>query len=318
MKLVILDGYPLNPSDLSWDGFAQYAQIEYHDRMAQADVPAAMADADAILVNKLKIGKEQIDAAKNLKYIGVLATGYDIVDITYAKQKGIVVTNIPSYGTDSVAQMCFALILELYNRVALHDAAVQAGEWSQTGDFCFYKAPMIELSGKTIGIVGFGRIGKAVARIAHAFGMRVLAHDIYQDPDYRLDTFAYTSLAQLFAESDIVSLHCNLTPENYHFVNAPLLATMKKSAILVNTSRGALIDVQALAEAVRARTIYGAGIDVLEREPMQPNHPLLGIDNLIVTPHISWATFEARSRLMDMAVDNFASFLQGSPKNVVS
>ncbi len=318
MKLVILDGYTLNPSDLSWEGFSEFAQIELYDRMEQKDVLQAISDADYILVNKIKIGKKEIDSAKKLKYIGVLATGYDCVDIQYAKECGIVVTNIPAYGTESVAQMCFALILEIYNQVAKHNTAVQDGEWIKSKDFCFYKSPLIELSGKTIGIVGFGRIGKAVAKVANGFSMNVLAYDLYHDENYKMDNFEYTSLENLFQKSDIVSLHCNLTKDNYHFVNESLISTMKKNAVIVNTSRGALIDIDALATAVKNKDIYGAAIDVLEVEPMQKDNPLIGIDNLIITPHISWATFEARKRLMDMAVENLKAFIEGKPKNQIN
>ncbi len=318
MKLVILEGYTLNPGDLSWEGFAPFAEVICHDRCEQSEVIGIIGDADFVLVNKLKITKEVMDSAVNLKYIGVLATGYDCVDVGYAKEKGIVVTNIPSYGTDSVAQMCFALILELYNQVARHGEAVQAGEWKEVKDFCFYKSPLIELAGKTIGIVGFGRIGKAVAKVASGFSMNVLAYDVYEDKQYKLENFSYTSLETLFEKSDIVSLHCNLTADNYKFVNAPLLAKMKKNAIVINTSRGALIDDVALANAVKNRDIFGAGIDVLEFEPMRADNPLLGIENLIVTPHISWATYEARKRLMGMAVDNLKCFVEGKAINDVT
>ena len=318
MKLVILDGYTENPSDLSWEKFDKAVDVKYYDRIDSANVGKAIKDADFVLTNKTVLGKEEIDNAPNLKYIGVLATGYNVVDIDYAKTKNIVVSNIPSYGTDSVAQMCFALILEMYNQVGLHNTAVQNGEWVNSKDFCFYKSPLIELAGKTIGIVGFGRIGKAVAKIAESFSMNILANDVYQDKNVVLNNFQYVGLDEIAKRSDVISLHCNLTDENKEFVNKEFLTKMKSNAIIINTSRGGLINEKDLAEAVVNKVIKGAGLDVISVEPMKPENPLRGVDNIILTPHISWATKEARSRLMEMAFDNFKNFLDGNPINVVN
>ncbi len=318
MKLVILDGYTENPSDLSWEKFDKAVDVKYYDRIDSANVGKAIKDADFILTNKTVLGKEEIDNAPNLKYIGVLATGYNVVDIDYAKTRNIVVSNIPSYGTDSVAQMCFALILEMYNQVGLHNTAVQNGEWVNSKDFCFYKSPLVELAGKTIGIVGFGRIGKAVAKIAESFSMNILANDVYQDKNIVLNNFQYVGLDEIAKRSDVISLHCNLTDENKEFVNKEFLTKMKSNAIIINTSRGGLINEKDLAEAVGNKVIKGAGLDVISVEPMKAENPLRGVDNIILTPHISWATKEARSRLMEMAFDNFKNFLDGNPINVVN
>ena len=318
MKLVILDGYTENPSDLSWEKFDKAVDVKYYDRIDSANVGKAIKDADFVLTNKTVLSKEEIDNAPNLKYIGVLATGYNVVDIDYAKTRNIVVSNIPSYGTDSVAQMCFALILEMYNQVGLHNTAVQNGEWVNSKDFCFYKSPLVELAGKTIGIVGFGRIGKAVAKIAESFSMNILANDVYQDKNVVLNNFQYVGLDEIAKRSDVISLHCNLTDENKEFVNKEFLSKMKSNAIIINTSRGGLINEKDLAEAVVNKVIKGAGLDVISVEPMKPENPLRGVDNIILTPHISWATKEARSRLMEMAFDNFKNFLDGNPINVVN
>ena len=318
MKLVILDGYTENPSDLSWEKFDKAVDVKYYDRIDSANVGKAIKDADFVLTNKTVLSKEEIDNAPNLKYIGVLATGYNVVDIDYAKTRNIVVSNIPSYGTDSVAQMCFALILEMYNQVGLHNTAVQNGEWVNSKDFCFYKSPLVELAGKTIGIVGFGRIGKAVAKIAESFSMNILANDVYQDKNIVLNNFQYVGLDEIAKRSDVISLHCNLTDENKEFVNKEFLTKMKSNAIIINTSRGGLINEKDLAEAVGNKVIKGAGLDVISVEPMKAENPLRGVDNIILTPHISWATKEARSRLMEMAFDNFKNFLDGNPINVVN
>ena len=314
MKIVILDGYCLNPGDLSWDGLRALGEVTVHDRTAAADTASRLDGAEVVFTNKTALTAGVFDAAPTLRYAGVLATGYNIVDVASARARGITVTNIPTYGTASVAQHAFALLLELTQHVGLHDQAVRNGEWSRSPDWCFSKTPLIELAGKTIGIVGYGRIGRATAAIGRAFGMRILAADALEngtDAEWR-------SIDGLLRESDAVSLHCPLTPETTGLMNAARLRLMKPAAFLLNTSRGPLIVNQDLADALNAGVIAGAGLDVLDFEPPQQGNPLIGAKNCIVTPHMAWATKEARARLMDIAVGNLRAFLAGAPANVVS
>ncbi len=317
MKIVVLDGYCLNPGDLNWDALRALAEVELHDRTAAADVVSRAANADMVMTNKTPLDRATQAQLPKLRYIGVLATGYNVVDVVAAKERGIVVTNIPTYGTASVAQHAFALLLELCHHVGLHAESVRQGEWSSNPDWSFWKTPLVELAGKTMGIVGFGRIGRQTAKIADAMGMRVLAHDTYQgnSPDY--EGFRWAELDELLAVSDVVSLHCPLTPENKGMINTARLRGMKKTAMLLNTSRGPLIADQDLADALNAGVIAGAGLDVLSVEPPAAGNPLFSARNCLVTPHIAWATREARSRLMDVAVSNVAAFLSGKPENVV-
>jgi glycerate dehydrogenase len=319
LRIVILDGYCLNHGDLSWDGFFELGSVQYYDRTAQEDIVQRSIDADIIITNKCRITKEIIDRLPKLRYIGVLATGFDVIDIEYAKKKNIVVTNIPTYGTDSVVQMVFALLLELYASLSYHLKTVKQGEWSRCPDYCYYKdGGLKELSGKIMGIVGYGNIGAGVGRVAQAFGMKVIALDKVKSHK-ETSTFRYVdSLEELLKSSDVVSLNCPLTSENRKMINRDTLAMMKSSAVLINTARGPLVDEEALAEALNKGIIAGAGLDVLEKEPPQSDSPIFKAKNVAITPHISWATFEARSRLMDIAVDNLASFLKGSPVNVVN
>lgn len=318
MKLVVLDGYCLNPGDLSWDALREIVDVEVYDRTPASEVAKRIGSAELAMTNKTPLDAATQAALPNLKYIGVLATGYNIVDVAAAKQHGIVVTNIPTYGTASVAQHAFALLLELCHHAGLHGQAVRDGEWTANPDWCFWKTPLIELAGKTMGIVGFGRIGRQTAKIADAMGMRVLANDTYQANEPAYEGFRWAAIDELLAESDVVSLHCPLTAGNKGIINAQRLRLMKPTAFLLNTSRGPLVVDQDLADALNQGVIAGAGLDVLSVEPPVGGNPLFSAKNCIVTPHIAWATKEARSRLMDIAVDNVRAFLGGNPKNAVS
>ena len=318
MKLIVLDGYCLNPGDLSWDALRSLTELEVYDRTPAAAVVDRVGGAELVMTNKTPLDAATQAALPNLKYVGVLATGYNIVDVAAAKQRGIVVSNIPTYGTASVAQHAFALLLELCHNAGLHANAVRDGEWTKNPDWCFWKTPLMELSGKTMGVVGFGRIGRQTAKIADAMGMRVLANDTYQGETPGYDGFRWVSIDELLAESDVVSLHCPLTADNKGLINSERLRRMKATAFLLNTSRGPLMVDQELADALNAGVIAGAGLDVLSLEPPVNGNPLFSAKNCIVTPHIAWATKEARARLMDVAVNNVQAFLAGNPQNVVS
>jgi glycerate dehydrogenase len=318
MKIAVLDGYALNPGDLNWDGLRQLGDVTVYDRTRVDEVLERAAGAQAIFTNKTALPGYILEQLPGLRYIGVLATGYNVVDVDTARARGIVVANIPTYGTSSVAQFVFALLLELCHNVGLHADAVRAGEWSHNPDWTFWKSPLVELAGKTMGIVGFGRIGRQTGRIADAMGMRVLANDTNQTnaPDY--DGFTWAGFEDLLREADVVSLHSPLFPETLGMINARTLALMKPSAFLINTSRGPLVIDQELANALNNGVIAGAGLDVLSVEPPAGNNPLLGARNCIVTPHIAWATREARSRLMELAVQNLAAWASGAPRNVIT
>jgi len=317
MKITVLDGYALNPGDLSWEGLEKLGDLEVFDRTMVDEVVQRAAGAAIVLTNKTPLPDFVIRQLPDLRCICVLATGYNVVDLEAAKQRGVVVTNVPTYGTASVAQFVFALLLELCHNVRLHADAVRAGEWSRSLDWSFWKSPLTELAGKTMGIVGFGRIGRAAGRIADALGMRVLACDTYQGDAPLYTGFRWATLEEVLRESDVVSLHSPLFPETRGMIHAGTLALMKPSAFLINTSRGPLVVDQDLAEALNAGRLAGAGLDVLSIEPPLANNPLLQARNCLVTPHIAWATREARSRLMEIVVDNVASFLAGRPRNVV-
>jgi len=318
MKIVALDGYCLNPGDLTWDGFRAFGEVEIFERSAPEEVPGRLAGAGIALVNKTPLRAPVLRQAKDLRYIGVLATGYDIVDVAAARDAGIVVTNVPTYGTASVAQFVFALLLELCQSVKLHAEAVRAGEWTRNPDWSLAKTPLVELGGKTMGIAGFGRIGRQTARIADAMGMRVIAADAapHDPPDY--EGFRWVEMMELLRESDVVSLHAPLTPETRGLINAGTLAAMKPTAYLINTSRGPLVEARALADALNEGRLAGAALDVLDAEPPPADHPLLTARNCLVTPHIAWATREARGRLMQAAIQNMAAFVSGHPRNVIS
>ena len=317
MRIVILDGFTLNPGDLSWNGLEELGEVKLYDRSAPEEVPERAAGADAVLVNKVVLSAKIIQGLTDLKYIGVTATGFNIVDVDAAARRGIPVCNVPTYGTRSVAQMAFAHILEFTQNVGHHDSTVRdQGRWSSSSNFCYWDYPLVELAGLTMGIVGLGRIGLTTARLALAFGMKVIGYDpLVKDPP---DDIKMAGLDELFEQSDVVSLHCPLTPENEHLVNAQRLSVMKSTAFLVNTSRGPLVDEEALAVALNSGQIAGAGLDVLEVEPPPREHPLYTAKNCRITPHISWATQSARGRLLQTAVDNVAAFQQGRLENVVN
>lgn len=318
MKIVILDAYTSNPGDLSWERFEKLGDLTVYDRTSHDEILERCKDAEIILDNKVVLDDEIISQLPKLKYIGILATGFNIVDTDSAKKHGVTVCNVPTYSTSAVAQLTFALILEIYNRVAVHNDAVHSGEWSSCKDFCFQKTPLIELAGKTIGIVGFGKIGNEVAKIADAFGMNILCnvHNPKPQPDYK--NFAFVSLDELAKNSDIISFHCPLTPETQGIVDEDFIAKMKKNAIIVNTARGPIINEQALADALNDGKIMGAAVDVLSCEPPKKDNSLLTCRNCVITPHIAWAGYETRVRLLDVVYNNLKSFLDGNPINVVN
>lgn len=319
-RIVVLDGYTLNPGDLTWAPVETLGEVVVHDRTDAGDILSRSQAATCIMTNKTPLTAETFDALPDLKYVGVLATGYNVVDIAGAKTRGIVVTNIPTYGTDSVAQHAAALMLDYARGINVHNTAVHEGEWTNNADWCFAKQPIFELNGRTLGIVGIGRIGLALARIGAALGMRLIAHDLYWPDADRLAGLEVqqVDMDTLFAEADVISLHCPLTPENERLVNADRLKMMKKGALIINTSRGPLIDNQALADALHAGTIGGAALDVLDTEPPPADNPLLTAPNCVMTPHIAWYAAEARARLMQIAADNLQAFQGGSAVNVVN
>lgn len=317
MKIVVLDGFTLNPGDLNWDELKSLGDCEIHDRTPPQEVLTRAADAEIVLTNKTVLTREQIQSLPRLKCIGVLATGTNIVDVLAARERNIPVTNVPAYGTKSVAQMTLALLLELTQHAGHHAQTVREGRWTRSADWCYWDRPLMELDGLTMGIVGFGRIGRAVGALAAAFGMKILAHSRSQ-PQSPPSSVLFVGLETLFRKSDVVSLHCPLTAETKQLVNADRLAWMKPSAFLLNTSRGPLIDEPALADALNAGKIAGAGLDVLSVEPPPADNPLLTTRNCLITPHIAWATRAARSRLMQIAVANIRAFLSGRLQNVVN
>lgn len=318
MKIVVLDGYTENPGDLSWDALRQLGDCTVWERTAQSQIVERAAEADIVLTNKVPLGKAEFDALPKLKFVGVLATGYNIIDLDAASEHHVVVTNIPAYSTNSVAQMVMAHLLNIVNQVQHYTDEVRSGKWSSCPDFCFYDTPVFELSGKMIGIVGLGHIGMAVARIAVSMGMNVLAYTSKDAASLPDGVKKALQLDDLFAASDVVTLHCPLTADTLHMVNAHRLGLMKKSAILINTGRGPLVDEQALADALNAGEIYAASVDVMSQEPPRADNPLLTARNCHFTPHIAWASKEARVRLMDIAVDNVKKFMAGQPVNVVN
>ena len=316
-SIVVLDAYCLNPGDLSWEKLEAIGDCTFYERTPVEKVGERIRDADVALTNKVPFRRELVAEQKRLKYIGVTATGYNIVDTEAAREHGIVVTNVPTYGTMSVAQMVMAHVLNLTQRVGDHAAAVREGRWAASKDWCFWEHPLLELSEMTLGIVGYGRIGKATAGLARAFGMKVIAHN-RSAIEASGDEVRQVDLETLFRESDVVSLHCPLTPETDQLVNWERLSLMKPTAFLINTSRGALVDEAALAEALNNGILAGAGLDVLGAEPPREDNPLFGAKNCYITPHIAWATRQARQRLLDQAVENVAAFLAGREENVVN
>ncbi len=319
MNIIILDGYTATQADLNWDAFRTLGNVTVYARTHRSELVERAIDADAVLTNKVLLKEEQLVQLPRLKYIGVLATGYNVVDLEAARQRGIVVTNIPAYGTMSVAQMAMAHLLNITNHVDTHNHAVQHGQWQHAQDFCFQLAPQRELWGQTLSIVGLGNTGMAMARLGQALGMRVLA--MSSKPAEILAEHGIEkadSIEQLFREADVFSLHCPLTDDTYRMVNARSLAWMKSTAIVINTGRGPLVDEQALADALNDGRIYGAGVDVLEQEPPRNGSPLIGARNCYITPHIAWSTQQARKRLLDVALDNLKAFMEGKPVNVVN
>ncbi len=317
MKIVILDGYTENPGDLSWAGFEALGDLTVYDRTPADLVAERIGGADAVYTNKTPITRDTLDACPSVKFIGVLATGYNIVDVAAAKEKGIPVCNIPTYGTAAVAQFAIAMLLEICHHAAHHSEAVHQGRWENCDDWCFWDYPLIELADKTIGIIGFGRIGRATGQIARALGMKVLAVDKYEDDGGRAIA-TYTDIDALFAASDVIALHCPLFPDTEGIINRESIAKMKDGVIILNNSRGPLIVEQDLADALNSGKVYAAGLDVVSSEPIKGDNPLLKAKNCLITPHISWAPKESRKRLMDIAVDNLRQYVNGNPVNVVN
>jgi len=311
MKIVILDGYTENPGDLSWDGFAALGELTVYDHTPVDEIVSRIGGAEIVITNKTPITAQTFEACPQIRYVGVLATGYNVVDTAAARERGIVVANVPTYGTAAVAQHTFALLLELCHHVGAHNAAVQQGRWTNGRDFCFWDYPLTELGGKTMGIIGYGRIGRAVADIGRAFGMNVLACSAHGGE-------GTVPMEDVLTQSDVISLHCPLTQDNEKLINRVTISRMKDGVIIINTARGQLIDEEALREALLSGKVSGAAVDVASVEPIRADNPLLGLDNCIVTPHIAWAPKESRQRLMDVAVSNLASFLKGEPANNVA
>ena len=318
MRIVVLDGRTLNPGDNPWDDLAALGELTVHDRTAQRETVARAGLGEIVLTNKTPLSAETLAQLPNLRLISVLATGYDVVDVEAARRRGVVVSNVPEYATDSVAQFTFALLLELCHHVGAHDRAVRAGQWTHSQDFCFWNHPLVELAGMRMGIIGFGRIGRRVGRLAHAFGMEVLACDVCDRERPEDPGVAYRCLDDLLAEADVVSLHCPQTPASQRMIHRERLGRMRPTAFLINTARGGLIDERDLAEALGAGRIAGAAVDVADGEPIRADHPLLGAPNCLITPHIAWAALAARKRLMRITVANVSAFLAGRPINKVN
>lgn len=318
MKIVVLDGYTLNPGDLSWKGFEDLGEFECFDRTPEDKIISRIGGAEIVITNKTPITEETIKACPAIKYIGVLATGYNVVDVDSAAEKGIPVCNIPTYGTSAVSQFVFAHLLNICHHVQDHSNSVFNGDWQNSPDFCYWNFPLMELAGKTMGIIGYGRIGQATGRIAQAFGMKVLAHDEYKNPDFESDTMKYAELDELFSSSDIISLHCPLFDSTKGIICKENIARMKDGVILINTSRGPLVIEQDLYDALESGKIRAAGLDVVSSEPIREDNILLKAKNCYITPHIAWAPIEARERLMNIAVENLASFLRGEVLNRVN
>lgn len=318
MKIVVLDGCAANSGDISWDSLAQYGELTVYDRTDDADVIARIGDAELITTNKTVIDRHAMESCPKLKYIGVLATGYNVVNLDAAKEHGIVVTNVPAYSTDAVAQFTFALLLELANQVGVHNSSVKDGGWVRSKDFSYSVMPTMELYGKTMGIIGYGSIGHRVADIAHAFGMKVLVSSRTEKKLPEGGWIRWVSREELFAEADVISIHCPLFPETKGMINRETIGLMKRTTLVINTARGGCIVEQDLADALNSGRIAGAAVDVVSQEPMKEDNPLLTAKNIIITPHIAWAPREVRQRLLQIAGDNMGAFLAGHPINVVN
>ena len=317
MKIVILDGYTENPGDLSWEELGKLGDLTVYDRTPESEIISRIGDAEIVITNKTPLTRATLDACPNIRYIAVLATGYNVVDIAAAKEKGIPVSNVPTYGTASVGQFAIAMLLEICHHVAHHSQTVYEGKWNVCADWCYWDYPLIELDGKTMGIIGFGRIGQTTGKIARAMGMKVLAYDSFPSESGKAIA-EYVDLDTLLASSDVVALHCPLFPETQGIINKQTIAKMKDGVILLNNSRGPLIVEQDLADALNSGKIYAAGLDVVSTEPIRNDNPLLKAKNCIITPHISWAPKESRQRIMDCTVSNVQAFQAGEPVNVVN
>lgn len=318
MKIVVLDGYTENPGDLSWDGLAAYGDLTVYDRTPTDEIAARMHDAEIVLTNKTPISRQTLAACPNVRYIGVLATGYNVVDIQAAKERDIPVCNVPTYGTAAVGQFAIALLLEICHHIGAHSESVHRGDWENSADWCYWNYPLIELSGKTMGIIGYGRIGQATGRIAQAMGMNVIAVDNFHDHSLESPTMHYVELDELLAQADVISLHCPLVESTQGIICKKNIDKMKDGVIIINNSRGPLIVEADLAAALLEGKVYAAGVDVASTEPIARDNPLLDAPNCLITPHISWASKESRQRLMDIAVKNVAQFIAGAPINVVN
>lgn len=318
MKIVVLDGYALNPGDLSWEGLKALGDVTIYDRTQPDEVLERVKEAEILLTNKTPITEEVIEAAPNLKYVGVLATGYNIVNLEACRKRQIPVTNVPAYSTNAVAQLVFAYILEICHHVTHHTEAVLAGEWTNSKDFAFWNYPLIELEGKTIGIVGFGSIGIRVSEIAKAFGLNVLVYSRTKKPEYESERLRFVSLDELYEQSDIITVHVPLTDATRNLIDREAIQKMKDGVILINTARGGIINEQDLTDALNDGKVYAAGIDVVTKEPILADNPLLKAKNIFITPHIGWAPFEARSRCLNVVVENIQAFLEGKSQNVVN
>ena len=319
MKLTVIDGYTMNPGDLSWEQYEKFGELRVFDHYTgdEEEVIRRIGDAEIVIANKSKVTRRVIDACPNIRFIAVQATGYDPIDYVYAREKGIPVSNVPAYGTDSVAQFAIALLLEICGHAGHHDQAVHQGKWAACGDWCFWDYPMIELSGKTMGIIGFGRIGQAVGRIASALGMKVLAYNRSRS-ESGAKIAQYVELDELLERADVISLHCPAFPETVGMINRDTIAKMKDGVILINNSRGALVVEQDLAQALNSGKVAAAALDVVSSEPIREDNPLLRAKNCLITPHISWAPKESRQRIMDCTEENIRCFLAGKPQNVVN
>lgn len=317
MKIVVLDGYTLNPGDISWDSLKELGDVTIYDRTNPEDISHRIKGADIVLVNKVKLDKEIIENMDG-KYIGLLSTGFDVVDIEAARENGIIVTNVPTYGTDAVAQMTFAHMLNLFSHVGIHNTSVKKGEWESSIDFTYWNAQLVQLSGKKLGLIGYGNIGRAVAKIGNAFGLSIIAHSRSKTSSDSTEDVEFVSLDRLFKESDIISLHCPLNPGTEKIINKENIEKMKDGVVIINTSRGGLIDEEALATALKEGKVKAAGLDVVSVEPILKTNPLLKCDNAIITPHIAWAAKEARESLMKTVVENIKEYKKANPQNVVN
>lgn len=320
MKIVVLDGYTLNPGDLSWEGIKKFGEVKIYDRTDYdtSSILDRIEGAEIVITNKVPLKKEILEQSPSLKYIGVTATGFNVVDTEFAREKNILVTNVPTYSTQSVAQFTMALLLEICHKIGDHNTSVKSGQWENSLDFCFWNSPLIELQGKTLGIIGFGKIGQATAKLAQAFGLHVLVFSRTIKPEFESETCKFVKLETLLSDSDIISLHCPLTPETNGIICSTNIVKMKNTAIVINTSRGGLVVEEDLANALNSEQLFAAAVDVVSVEPIQRENPLLKAKNCIITPHIAWAPKEARTRLLNVTIENIEAYVNGVSKNIVN